>query len=196
MTVSVETLLQRIHELEDQLETEFNERRAEFKYKIKKRRVIFEEDVARHHHELKTHFWTYIHEARLMVLLTAPFIYAVIIPFVLLDIFVSVYQAVCFPVYDIKKVRRSDFIVFDRHQLGYLNGIEKFNCLYCAYGNGLVAFVREVASRTEQYWCPIKHAKKVIGTHVHYHGFTEYGDAVAYHTELEKIRKKLVELDE
>jgi hypothetical protein len=31
--------------------------------------------------------------------------------------------------------------------------------------------VREVASRTEIYWCPIKHARRVLGPHPHYQGF-------------------------
>jgi hypothetical protein len=36
--------------------------------------------------------------------------------------------------------------------------IEKINCAYCSYANGAIASVREMASRTEIYWCPIKHA--------------------------------------
>ena len=76
--------------------------------------------------------------ARPMVILTAPVIYSVIIPFVLLDLFVSLYQAVCFPVYGIEKVRRRDYIAYDRKHLSYLNGFEKLNCVYCAYGNGLL----------------------------------------------------------
>jgi hypothetical protein len=34
-----------------------------------------------------------------------------------------------------------------------------------AYANGVFAYVREVGSRTEQYWCPIKHARRVLGVH-------------------------------
>ena len=36
------------------------------------------------------------------------------------DACVSFFQWACFPVYGITKVRRSDYIVFDRHQLHYL----------------------------------------------------------------------------
>jgi hypothetical protein len=99
---------------------------------------------------------------------------------VLLDIFVSLYQAVCFPVYGIEKVRRGDYIAFDRKHLSYLNGLEKLNCVYCSYGNGLLAYAAEIAGRTEKRWCPIKHAKRMAAVHRHYSEFVDYGDADAY----------------
>jgi hypothetical protein len=107
-----------------------------------------------------------------------------IVPLVLLDLFVTAYQAACFPVYGIAKVRRADYLVFDRHHLGYLNALEKLNCAYCSYANGLIAYVREIAGRTEKYWCPIKHARRVIGAHPHYAEFRDYGDAAAFRTPL------------
>ena len=94
------------------------------------------------------------------------------------------YQAICFPIYKIPKVRRRDYLVFDRHHLAYLNIIEKINCAYCSYANGAIAFVREVAARTEVYWCPIKHARRVLGPHPHYQGFADFGDAEAFRGKL------------
>ena len=122
------------------------------------------------------------------MILTAPAIYALIIPFLLLDLFVMLYQAACFPVYGIPRVRRSDYLAFDRGQLAYLNDIEKLNCAYCSYANGLVAYVREVASRTEEYWCPIKHARRVLGVHARYGSFVDYGAGDAYRHDLERLR--------
>lgn len=194
MNLTIENIVERIQELENDLEQEFAKRREAMEYRIERNRVIFKKEVIRKQKQFKTRLHTYILGARPLVVLTAPFIYAVIIPFLLLDIFVSLYQFVCFPVYGIKKVCRSNYITFDRGKLAYLNGIEKFNCIYCSYGNGLIAFVREIASRTEQYWCPIKHAKKMSGHHNLYPGFTEYGDAEAYRAELENLRKQLAEL--
>ena len=98
----------------------------------------------------------YLASARLAVVLTAPFIYALILPLVLLDLFVTLFHAVCFPVYGIEKVPRRDYVVIDRHQLAYLNGLQKLNCMYCGYANGLIGWVREIAARTEAHWCPIK----------------------------------------
>lgn len=34
--------------------------------------------------------------------------------------------------------------------------MEKVNCVYCSYFNGLMSYLREIAGRTEQYWCPIR----------------------------------------
>jgi hypothetical protein len=59
-------------------------------------------------------------------------------------------------------------VVIDRHRLGYLNPVQKLNCVFCGYGNGVIAYAREITARTEQYWCPIKHALKVKGSHDRY----------------------------
>jgi hypothetical protein len=87
-------------------------------------------------------------------------------------------------------VPRATYIVIDRH-LAYLNGIEKLNCVYCGYANGVFAYVREIAGRTEQYWCPIRHAKRVRTPHGHYHRFVDSGDAEGYHRQLPALRHEL-----
>ena len=188
----VSQLLDRMKELQDELEDEFDRRRDEFASRMENGRVVFEAEVRRRHAELKARLAPYLLQVRPKVLITAPVIYSLIVPFVLLDIFVSLYQAICFPVYGIRKVERRAYIVFDRHLLAYLNAIEKLNCLYCSYANGLLAYVREIASRTEQYWCPIKHARRIAGAHPRYPGFFEYGDAEGYHDDLEKMRDAIV----
>jgi len=40
-------------------------------------------------------------------------------------LFITVYQSVCFPIYGVARVKRSDYFAFDRGQLAYLNAIEK-----------------------------------------------------------------------
>ena len=94
-------------------------------------------------------------------------------------------------IYAIDRVRRADYIVFDRQHLAYLNLIEAANCLFCAYGKGVVAYVRKVSSRTEQYWCPIKHALRIPDPHQRYYEFLEYGDADGYRTRLAAFRDRL-----
>ena len=88
------------------------------------------------------------------------------------------------------RVRRADHLVFDRAELPYLNAIEKFNCFYCSYGNSVAAYLREVAARTEQYGCPIKHARRMPGGHDRYPRFFEFGDARAYREGLERLRRQ------
>ena len=60
------------------------------------------------------------------------------------------------------------------------HALEKLNCAYCAYANGLVGYVGEIAARTEAYWCPIKHARRMVMTHARYADFADFGDAEAY----------------
>jgi len=188
MNPHIVALTEKIRMLEAELEAELAQRRAELRVGLEKGKAFFEEEILRRHRELRTRLSTYVLNARLLVILTAPVIYALIVPLVLLDLFVTIYQAVCFPVYGIPKARRRDYLVFDRHHLAYLNALEKLNCAYCSYANGLIAYVREIASRTEQYWCPIKHARRVIGAHPRYAFFEDYGDAEGYRKWLEQFQ--------
>lgn len=177
-----------IRGLERQLEAALAKRRIELNYEVREGVVRFEQAVVARHRLLKTRLLHYIMGARLTMILSAPAIYALIIPLVLLDLFVGVYQMACFPVYGIPRVHRKDYLAFDRGQLAYLNALEKLNCEYCAYANGILAYVREVASRTEEYWCPIKHARRVLGVHSRYGDFVDFGDGDAYRHDLEKLR--------
>ncbi|RQW78495.1 MAG: hypothetical protein EHM79_21465, partial [Geobacter sp.] len=93
--------------------------------------------------------------------------------------------------YRVAKVRRADYIVLDRQHLEYLNFIEKFHCTYCAYASGLSGYVAEIVARTEQYFCPIKHARKILGTHSRYARFLDYGEAADYEAKLEEFRVAL-----
>jgi hypothetical protein len=190
MSTKIDDLRHQIARLEGELEAEFERRRAAFSYTVEKKRVVFEQGVQQQHAAARQKLASYLAKARPLVVLTAPFIYAVIVPFVLLDLFVTIYQAVCFPVYRIEKVRRADYITFDRSRLSYLNALEKFNCMYCSYGNGLLAYAREIAGRTEEHWCPIKHARRIAGTHPHYPEFSDFGDAEAFQKRKQEFHAK------
>lgn len=191
MNPTVADLTRKIRVLEEELEVQMALARADLHLRIEGTKLEFQEAVLRKHREMKTKLLRYVIGARPLVVLTAPVIYALILPLVLLDIFITIYQAVCFPVYDIPKVARKDYLIFDRRYLAYLNLIEKINCAYCSYANGLIGYVREIASRTEQYWCPIKHARKVIGAHPRYGNFADFGDAQAYKDEVAAIAEKV-----
>jgi hypothetical protein len=112
-----------------------------------------------------------------------------VLPFLLLDAAVALYQCVCFPIYGIPKVRRKDYLVFDRGRLAYLNTIEKVGCVYCSYANGLLALITEIAARSEQYFCPIKHSHPLVQTHSRYAKFLPYGDARAYKKQSDAIAR-------
>lgn len=172
--------LLRIEKLKDEIKSEW--------FELREGKVWFSEEVKKEQERLKTSLLRYLVGSRLLAVVTAPFIYGCIIPFVLLDLFVSTYQAVCFPVYGVPKARRKDYMAIDRKKLRYLNFIEGVNCLYCSYANGLLAYVVEVAARTEQHWCPIRHARRIRNAHDRYAHFLPYGDATAYREQIEKVR--------
>ena len=194
MNTQIEALLETIREMEHEIELELQRRRTGLKADFDAQRVRFEHEVLEQQKRFKMGVLKYLLSSNLKSLLSAPLIYAVFFPMVLLDLFVWVYQWVCFPLDGLARVKRADYFVFDRVHLGYLNIIEKINCAYCSYGNGLIAYAREVVGQTEQYWCPIKHARKVLHAHPYYMGFVDFGDAQAYRDELEPLREQLARL--
>ncbi len=155
-------LLAQITSLEDELRTALREQETQLFYQIRGKRIEFEGSIRAAHENLKRGLLRWIVTDRPQNLITGPVIYSLIVPLAVLDLCVTLYQAVCFPVYKVARVRRSDYIVFDRQRLGYLNGFEKFHCSYCAYATGLLAYTVEIAARTEQYFCPIKHAHRML----------------------------------
>jgi hypothetical protein len=188
MTAHLDLLTAKLRSVEAEIETELTKRREQLRFRIENKRIVFEEEVLRLQRAIKVRSSRYFIDANPWIVLTAPVIYSLLVPIVLVDLWVMAYQAICFPVYKIPKVRRRDYLIFDRHHLAYLNTIEKINCAYCSYCNGAIAFIREVASRTEVYWCPIKHARRILGPHPHYQGFADFGDAEAFRERLKAIK--------
>lgn len=191
MNDRIQQLLAQMAALEDDLREALHEQETSVLFEIKGKRVEFERSVRQAQRRLKTRFFHWLITDRPQNLITGPVIYSMIFPLLILDLFVTIYQAVCFPIYRVAGVRRSQYIVLDRQQLEYLNFIEKFHCAYCAYASGLIAYVYEVVGRTEQYFCPIKHARRILGAHSRYPYFLDYGDAADYEARLEAFRVAL-----
>lgn len=184
----IKEIIEGIKRLEKELTEEVQRKEDEFFYSIRGKKVYFEEEIKRQHRKYATKFYLYFFHARFFNILTTPLIWACLPPALFLDLLVSMYHALCFPVYGIPKVKRSEYIVLDRQALKYLNLIEKINCSYCGYFTGLIAYVQEISARTEQYWCPIKHARRIASIHSRYGKFLEYGDAEAYQSHHEALR--------
>ena len=187
MTSQLAVLMEKMRSVEAEIETELARRQEELRFRFENSRIVFEDEALRVHRAIKTRVSRYLSQENPLVMLTATVIYSLLIPIALLDIFVIIYQATCFPIYKIPQVRRRDYLIFDRHHLAYLNIIEKINCAYCSYANGAISFAREVAARTEVYWCPIKHARRILGPHPHYQGFADFGDAEGYRKQLNSM---------
>jgi hypothetical protein len=196
MTDRIARLRGQLSETRDALEDAIDSRRAAIRYRVEGARVVFEADVRAAHRAARENLGAFLRRTRPLVVLTAPVIYSLILPVLLLDLFLTLYQAICFPIYGIARVRRRDHIAIDRHHLAYLNALQKLNCVYCGYGNGVLSYAREIAARTEAYWCPIKHARRVADPHDHMAGFADYGDAEAFAGETERQRARLKEAAE
>jgi hypothetical protein len=189
MNPRIGDIVERIKALEQELEAELDQTRENLRCRLVNEKIRFDHEILQQQRRLKVNLFRYALFPKLKHVLTAPFIYALLPLLLLLDVFASLYHAVCFPLLGIPKVKRSDYLIFDRGHLAYLNLLEKVNCAYCSYGTGLLAYLTEIVARTEQYWCPIKHARRILAAHSHYRHFTEFGDAESFRDDLDKIRQ-------
>lgn len=196
MNDQIKEIVERMRLLEDRLQEEFEKSREIYHVHLRGRIAEFADEIVLRHRALRMRWPQYLRTAGLLNVLVAPVIYSMIVPIVLLDFWVTLYQHVCFRAYGIPLVKRSTYILLDRHHLAYLNAIEKLNCVYCGYGNGVFAYAREIAARTEQFWCPIKHALRVRDPHHRYVNFLAYGDGEGYRPGLAELRKDMQNSDE
>ncbi len=191
--MTIRQILEQISALEDELQKAMEEREDQLRYRIKDHRIVFEQTVKAAHQRMKLGVFRWFATVRPQNFLTAPIIYGMIIPLALFDLCVTFYQATCFPIYGIARVRRSDYIVMDHQHLAYLNIIEKLDCMYCSYTTGMIGYAREITARTEQYFCPIKHARKILSAHSRYRHYLDYGDAENFHDKIEQLRTELAD---
>lgn len=175
MTETIREILAKIESLNNDLRNEYDRLATKYGFSFEKRKVIFLAEIRKRNKQFRFPAWKYAIPTNIRHVLSIPFIYGMIIPVVILDIFLTVYQFFAFPLYHIPKVKRSDYIIYDRRFLDYLNWIQKINCLYCSYVNGLFAYAVEIGARTERYWCPIKAAHKPHFLHGWYRDFADYG---------------------
>jgi len=187
----------RIKEIIDEIETmkvklaeEIAQQEEHISYEVKNGYVKFEKEIFDKQKENMKDLFSWFAEIPFSHLLTSPVIYGMVIPAILLDIVLFGYQQIIFRIYKFEFLRRSDYITFDRQYLGYLNAFEKLNCMYCSYFNGLMQYASAIASRTEFYFCPIKHAKKIAYQHEYYDEFFSYGDAKEYQKKLKELRAR------
>lgn len=195
MNNHLESLLERMHDLEKEVLREIQKKEQDFFYEVRRGKVRFTEEARARHKRLVMRFTAYIRGSRFWTVATTPVIWSCLIPIAFIDLVMSVYQAICFPIYGIPKVKRRDYILLDRHRLAYLNWAEKLNCQYCGYANGVLACASEIAARTEQYWCPIKHALRMKSVHSRHRFFFDYGDAEHYRQQIETVRRSFEDID-
>ncbi|MEI7891003.1 MAG: hypothetical protein WCI36_03450 [bacterium] len=176
MDSKIKKILVKIDELNDALKKEHLRVAEKYGFFVKKKKVIFLEKIRKQNKRFRMPAWKYAVPKSIRHIASMPFIYSMLIPAVILDVFITIYQFFAFPLYGIPKVKRSEYFVYDRRFLDYLNVIQKVHCVYCTYVNGLFAYAVEIGARTERYWCPIKAASKPKAYHGWYKEFADYGD--------------------
>jgi len=180
MFSKISDIQKRIDALRNDLQSEYDALMERYDFAVENRKIIFSAKAKAFQKSVREGVFHYLLSSEIRNLLSAPIIYSMIFPAVVLDLFLTMFQYAAFPLYGIERVKRSDHIVFDRRFLGYLNWIQKINCLYCSYVNGLFAYAVEIGGRTERYWCPIKYARKFEQTHRLYAEFADFGDAEGF----------------
>jgi len=190
MSDKIKEMIEEIEAMKEKLGEEISQHEKDISYEIQNGYVRFEKEVLDKQKKNMKNLLVWFRDIPLLHLLVSPLVYAMIIPAIFFDIILFVYQQVIFRIFKFKFIKRSDYILFDRQYLAYLNSIEKLNCLYCTYFNGLMQYAAAIAGRTELYFCPIKHAKKVAYKHDYYDKFFSYGDEEKYQEKLETLRKK------
>ncbi len=195
MDNKIDELVKQIKELEEELVEALKEKEKEFFYKIENEKVKFEENIINEGKAKLISSIKYLSSFSFLVILTIPFVWGMMIPAFISDVFVTIYQTICFPIYKIPKVKRKEYIIIDRYNLFYLDKVERINCLYCEYFNGVIGYTREIAARTEQFWCPIKHSKQLKDKHSRYDNFFDFGDYKKYRKELKKRRSNFKDIE-
>lgn len=190
MDHKIKEIIDEIEAMKVKLAEEIAQQEKDITYEIQNGYVKFEKKVLEKQKEKMKNLFSWFGDIPFLHLLTSPLVYGMILPAVLLDVTLYVYQQIIFRIYRFEPVRRSDYIVFDRQYLGYLNAIEKFHCMYCSYFNGLMQYASAVAGRTELYFCPIKHAKKIAYKHDYHDAFFRYGDEDEYQKRLKELRNE------
>lgn len=192
----IDEITAQIKALQVELIDELRKKQDEFFYTFEDKKARFKEDVVREGRARFISSIRYLSNFSLLTIMTIPFIWLMMIPALIVDMFVSVYQTICFPIYKIPKVKRKDYLIIDRYNLFYLGRVERINCWYCEYFNGVIAYTREIAARTEQFWCPIKHSRAQLDPHSRYDKFFDFGDFRTYARELKKRRSDFKDIED
>ena len=120
-------------------------------------------------------------ERELSSILSIPFIWGMLIFFIIFDIGLEIYHQIGFRIFQLPLIDRKKYIKIDRHKLTYLSFPDKLRCMYCGYANGVLAYAVKITGDTEEYWCAIKHEKdNDFVEPSHQKDFVEFGDEAEF----------------
>ncbi len=114
---------------------------------------------------------------RLILILT---IYPIVLFFLFTDFLIWWYQTIYFGILDIPKLPRHKYIIMGRYKLPGLSRMQRLNCGYCEYANGVIQWLKAVANQTEIYSCAIKYATPLPGQE-YQAGFYDQNDIIHHY---------------
>jgi len=193
MNTDISRLLDEMGGIQEHLERHFDSARETFRYSVENGRVLISREVQELQRRYRVSSLRYLLHANLSSLLTAPIIYSMLLPVLIVALGFSLFQYTCLRVYGVPVVVRHRYMGNGRHKLAYLNVIEKVNCSYCGYANGVMAYAREIISRTGQHWCLIRNVRHVPDAHKRYPQFFPCCDAASWLEKLQNKRRELVD---
>ena len=106
MNDRLQELLNKIKQLETELLEEIQKKEKEYFYEIRDKKIHFKKEIKKKNKLLVKKIRRYLGDAPLMNIITAPVIWSCLLPALFLDLVVSLYQMICFPVYSIPKVKQ------------------------------------------------------------------------------------------
>lgn len=186
MDSKIKQLQEKIDELETSLQKEYSRLAEKYGFSVKQKRIEFIKNFRDRNKTFRIPAWRHTIPVNIRHLIALPLIYFMVIPVLILDFFVTLYNWTALPLYRIPIVKRSEFIVYDRQFLDYLNFLQKVACLYCTYANGVIAYAVEIGGRTERYWCPIKAANKPKVHNDWYNDYADYGNPEEWNEKFNK----------
>ncbi len=105
MNEKIRELLIRISSLEDEVEVLLREQQNQALHYLEDGKIRIKREVDEAHKLLKKGVIRWLIDSRPRNIVSAPFIYTMIIPFVFLDFCLSIYQWICFPLCKIGNVK-------------------------------------------------------------------------------------------
>ncbi|MEA2095583.1 MAG: hypothetical protein U9P73_02665 [Candidatus Cloacimonadota bacterium] len=131
-------------------------------------------------------------EREISSILSIPFIWGMLIFFIIFDIGLEIYHQISFRIFKLPIVDRKKYIKIDRHKLNYLSFPDKLRCMYCGYANGVLAYAVKITGDTEKYWCAIKHEEdKNFVEPLHQQDFVEFGDEAEFVNRFQNDKESL-----
>ena len=124
MKVDFLDTLERIVQLEKELEGEIKKKNQEIIKNYQRRKIRLETSIRKQQEKHRGSWAKYAFGPRLLSFLVSLVIYFMVIPMEFYDLCLFIYQHITFRVYRVPIVKRADYFIIDRHHLGYLIGLK------------------------------------------------------------------------